>query len=154
MSMPKRRDWTKVKRSERYLVSKPKLQHWFIWQPTPGRANTYTNADWVGCQENWKSTIGRMIKMGNHTIKNWSKTQTLIALISREFELCVTLRTFAETPGIISMLNDYGVKITREIWGDAQVALGIIHRKKFGNTRHIQTGSLWLQHFFAEQKTS
>ena len=50
------------------------------------------------------------------------------------------------------MLDDYGVKVAGEIWGDAQVALGIIHRKGIGTTRHIQTGLLWVQQVSAEKR--
>ena len=90
--------------------------------------------------------------MGNHSIKSWSKTQALIALSSGESELYATLKAAAETLGIVSMLNDYGVRVTAEVWGDAQAALGIIHRKGLGKTRHIQTGLLWIQQVSAEKR--
>ena len=142
MSIPRKGDWTRLKRLGRYFVGRPRLQQWSNWQSAPRGVNTYTNADWVGCRETRKSTAGGDIRLGNHTIKSWSKTQTLIALSSGMSELYATLKASAETLGIISMLNDYGVKVAGEMWGDAQVALGIIHRKGLGKTRHIQTGLL------------
>ena len=95
---------------------------------------------------------GGDIRLGDHTIKSWSKTQALLALSTGESTLYATLKASAKTLGIISMLNDYGVKVTGEIWGDAQAALGIIHRKGLGKTRHIQTGLLWVQQVSAETR--
>ena len=76
----------------------------------------------------------------------------MIALSSGESELYAVLKASAETLGIVSMLNDYGVRVRAEVWGDAQAALGIIHRKAFGKTRHIQIGLLWIQQVSAEKR--
>ena len=43
------------------------------------------------------------------------------------------------------MMKDFGYEIKGEILGDASAALGIIHRKGLGRTRHIDTGLLWIQ---------
>ena len=91
--------------------------------------------------------------MGGHTIKTWSKTtQALIALSSGESELYATLKASAETLGLISMMQDFGVKVAGEVWGDAQAALGFINRNDLGKTRHIQTGLLWVQQVAAGQR--
>ena len=74
--------------------------------------------------------------MGNHALKDCSKTQVLIALSSGESELCFTLKASAEMLGIIVMLNDFGLNAGGEIWGDAQAAFGINTRNGFGKTRH------------------
>ena len=63
-----------------------------------------------------------------------------------------TLKASAETLGIIAMLSDYWVRVSGEVWVDAQAALGIIHRKGLGKTRHIQTGLLWIQQVSAEKR--
>ena len=93
------------------------------------------------CYNNWKPCVKGLIK-----------TQPLIALSSGESELYATLKASAETLGIISMMKDFGLTMGGEIWGDAQAALGIIHRKGLGKTRHIQTGLLWIQQVSAEKK--
>ena len=43
------------------------------------------------------------------------------------------------------MMSDLGIHVTGEIWGDAIVARGVINRKGFGKTRHIDTNYLWIQ---------
>ena len=50
------------------------------------------------------------------------------------------------------MLQDFGVRVTGEVWGDAQAVLGIINRNGLGETRHIQTGLLWVQQVAVEQR--
>ena len=90
--------------------------------------------------------------LGTHTIKTWSKTQSLIALSSGEAELYATLRAAAESLGVMSMMKDLGYHIMGQIWSDASAALGIIHRKGLGKTRHIDTGLLWIQQTAAEQR--
>ena len=41
-----------------------------------------------------------------------------------------------------------------EIWGDASAALGVIHRRGSGKTRHMDTGLLWAQQTAAEKRLS
>ena len=88
---------------------------------------------------------------GKHTIKTWSKTQTLLALSSGESESYAALKASAEGLGMMSLLKDFGRVVTGEVWGDASAALGIIHRKGLGRTRHIDTGLLWIQQTAADK---
>ena len=90
--------------------------------------------------------------LGAHTLKTWSRTQSLIALSSGESELYATLRAAAEALGIISIMKDLGYTVSGEIWSDASAALGIINRTGLGKTRHIDTGLLWIQQTAAEQR--
>ena len=90
--------------------------------------------------------------MGRHITKAWSKTQSLIALSSGESELYSTLKAAAETLGLLAMLKDLGWVLTGEVWSDASAALGIINRNGLGKTRHIETGSLWIQQTAAQQR--
>ena len=66
----------------------------------------YTDADWAGCRETRRSTIGGCAMLGRHTLKGWSKTQNLIALSSGEFELYASLKASAEALGLVSLLQD------------------------------------------------
>ena len=115
---------------------------------------TYSDADWAGCKETRKSTTGGCILVGDHNVKGWSKTQTLVALSSGESELYATLKAAAETLGIFSTMKDFGWHLSGEIWGDATAALGIIHPKGLGKTRHIDIGLLWVQQTAAEKRLS
>ena len=71
---------------------------------------------------------------------------------SAESELYAVLRAVAETLGIISIGKDMGYGLEGQIWADASAALGIIHRKGLGRTRHIDTRHFWLQQVVAERR--
>ena len=90
--------------------------------------------------------------LGKHVIKSWSKTQSLIALSSGESEFYAALKASAESLGLIAMLKDFGINMKGKVLGDASAALGIIHRKGLGRTRHIDTGLLWIQQTAAEKR--
>ena len=92
------------------------------------------------------------MRLGAHTIKSWSKTQTLLALSSGESEFYAALKAAAEGLGLLSMMKDFGYLLKGEVYGDASAALGIIHRKGLGRTRHIDTGLLWIQQTAAEKR--
>ena len=118
----------------------------------PDTLKGFTDADWAGDKDSRKSTTGGCIVLGNHLFKGWAKTQSLIALSSAESELYATLRAASETLGMMSMARDMGYRLKGQILGDANAALGIIHRKGLGKTRHIDTSCLWVQQIAAKQK--
>ena len=53
---------------------------------------------------------------------------------------------------MVALMKDFGYDLKGEVWGDASAALGAIHRKGLGKTRHIQTGLLWIQQAAADQR--
>ena len=112
----------------------------------------FTDADWAGCKETRKSTTGGAIQAGSHVVKTWSKTQSLVALSSGESEFYAALKASAETLGMLAIMRDLGWSMYGEVFGDASAALGIIHRKGRGRTRHIDTGLLWIQQTAAEKR--
>ena len=89
---------------------------------------------------------------GQHCLKTWSKTQALTAPSSGESEFYATLKAAAEGLGLLSMMKDLGIATRGQVFGDASAALGIIHRKGLGRTRHIDTGYLWVQETAAEKR--
>ena len=152
MSAPTKGCWEKLKRIGRYLISRPRAVLTFQWQSTPNKLRVFTDADWAGCKTTRKSTTGGCICWGDHLIKSWSKTQTLLALSSGESEFYAALKASAEGLGMMAMMRDFGIKVDGEVLGDASAALGIIHRKGLGRTRHIDTGLLWIQQTAAERR--
>ena len=90
--------------------------------------------------------------IGNHLLKGWSKTQTVVAPSSGESELYATLKAASEGLGLLSVAKDLGIWLSGEVWADASAALGIIKRRGLGKTRHIDTGLLWIQGGAAEKR--
>ena len=152
MARPTKGDWTRLKRLGRYLAGRPRLRVLFEWQSPARDITAYSDADWAGDKTTRKSTSGGCLMVGNHLIKGWAKTQALIALSSAESELYAVLRTAAETLGFISIGKDMNYKLGGRVWGDASEALGIIHRRGLGRTRHIDTSLLWVQQVAAERR--
>ena len=152
MSKPTKGDWLRLKRLRRYLLGRPRLQQVYPWQEAQTTLKVYTDADWAGCRETRKPTTGGCAVLGRHTLKGWSKTQSLVALSSGESEFYAAVKASAEALGIVSLLQDLGYTVEGEVWGDASAALGIIHRKGLGKTRHIENGLLWVQQRAAEQR--
>ena len=152
MSAPTQGSRDRLKRLGRYLVHKPRAVVDFEWQDVPTRLRAFTDADWAGCKSTRKSTSGGVLVLGKHTVKTWSKTQSLVALSSGESELYAALKASAEGLGMLSLLRDFGYWIEGEVLGDASAALGIIQRRGLGRTRHIDTGLLWIQQTAAEKR--
>ena len=152
MATPTTGDLIRLKRFGRYLKGIPRLQQWFVWQPRQEKLVTYSDAEWFGCKQTRKSTTGGCFMVGAHRIKSWSRTQSLIAVSSGDSEMYASLQAAAETLGVLPMAKDLNWDLKGEVWGDASAALGIIHRKVLGKTRHIQTGLLWTQQTATEQR--
>lgn len=50
------------------------------------------------------------------------------------------------------MLKDLGWNLHGEVWGDANVALGIINRNGLEKIRQIDTGLLWIHQVVADKR--
>ena len=124
MASPTEGDMQRLKRLGRYLIKKPRLQQWYDWQPAQGKITIHSDADGAGCKQTRKSTTGGCVMLGTHTIKAWSRTQSLIALSSGESELYAALKAAAETLGILSMAKGFEWKLAGEIWGGCQRCTG------------------------------
>ena len=132
------------------MAGRPRLQSVFEWQQTQSEVKAYSDADCAGNNESRKFTSGGCLTIGSHLINGCSKTQTLIALSSGESEFYATLRIAAEILGLMPMAKDFGYTLHGRVWGDASAALGAIHRKGLGTTRHIDTSYLWIQQVAAQ----
>ena len=77
-------------------------------------------------------------------VSHWS-SQRLVALSSCEAELDAMNTGAAEVMGIRSLAADSGITFDFVLRTDASPALGVVHRRDVGKTRHIDTQELWLQ---------
>ena len=104
-----------------------------------------TDTDYAGCYRTRKSTSGGIIQHGEHTIKTWSTSQSVVSLSSGEAEYYGMVRGAAQAIGIRSMLEDIGIKKTIVVKTDVSAAKGIASRKGMGRARHIEVNQLWMQ---------
>ena len=86
-----------------------------------------------------------MIKIGEHLIKAWSKTQASITLSSAEAELVGICKLAAEMIGIGSLAADLGRDLKVVMYADSSAAIAIAKRRRAGKLRHINIGLLWIQ---------
>ena len=152
MSKPTNRDYMRLKRIGRYLKHRPRAVIEYHWQAETRELKIYTDANWAGDKRTRKSTSGGAIFIGDHLIKSWSKTQSVIALSSAESELYGSIKAAAEGLGQISLLRDWGMDFYGKVLADASAALGIISRQGLGKVRHIDTSYLWIQQVSAERQ--
>ena len=76
---------------------------------------------------------------GSHLIRTWSKTQGAVTLSSGEAELAATTKGASEALGILTMIEEMGMKATGRLHVDASAALGIAQRAGVGRIRHLDT---------------
>lgn len=124
------------------------------WQACAGDLTVYSDANWAGDRVTRKSTSGGAARLGNHTLKTLSKTQSVIALSSAESELYGLIKATAEGLGLQFKLKDLGLQCRLTIKCDASAALGIIGRRGLGKVRHIDTSHLWIQELSARKRAT
>ena len=84
--------------------------------------------------------------LGQHMIKSWSTTQSVIALSSAEAEYYSMVKGGSVGLGAQTMLREMGVELLNVvIKGDASAAVGIAMRRGLGRLGHIDLSQLWIQ---------
>ena len=83
--------------------------------------------------------------IGNHLVKSWSNTQSIVSLSSGEAEYYGIVKGSSMALGIKSMMADFGVTMGVRIKTDASAAKGIANRTGLGKIRHIHVNQLWVQ---------
>ena len=136
-----------IKRIGRYLKGKPRVVWQYKWQGLEEELEGFTDSNWAGCRNTGKSTSGGAMRIGEHLIKAWSRTQQCVTMSSAEAELVAMVKASAEALGLLSMAKDLGNEATRKaaILGDSSAALAVAGRKGCGKLRHINVGLLWIQ---------
>ena len=145
MSSPTKSSWAKLVRLAKYLRAHPRLVWEFPLQLMPAVLDVYSDANWGLCRRTRKSTSGGSMMWGGHTIKTWSKTQSIIAKSSGESELYAIVKASTEALGAITLLEDIGIEVEARIHVDATAAKSILERQGVGGVRHIEMDTMWLQ---------
>ena len=145
MANPTNMDWLKLKRVARYLAGAPRYVQRYKWQWPTNKIDGYSDSDWAGDRITRKSTSGGMLLIGNHLVKSWSSSQPVVALSSGEAELYALIKTATQAKGLCSLLGDFGQMFDTTVHTDSTAAMGIVHRKGLGKTRHIEVQYLWIQ---------
>ena len=145
MANPRMQDWERLLRLGKYLAGKPRYVIVFGKQKDVHAIHSFGDSDFAGEVGTRKSTSGGICSIGDHTVKSWSSTQSIIALSTGEAELYAINKSAATALGLQSLLNDLGVSLDIKIFTDASTGKSIASRKGLGKVRHISVNELWIQ---------
>ena len=74
MLSPRNGDWVSLKRVVRYLLGKPRLVWRFVRQDKPKFFAAFSDSNWAGCHDTWKTTSGAFFMHGSHLVNAYSRT--------------------------------------------------------------------------------
>lgn len=111
MANPKKSDHMKLVRIAKYLKGRPRYVVLFRPQKDVDGINGYSDSDFAGDVESRKSTSGGTVMIGDHMVKSWSTSQSVIALSTGEAELYGLNKCGASALGLQSLLEDLGVTL-------------------------------------------
>ncbi|CAL9021646.1 unnamed protein product, partial [Prunus brigantina] len=111
MSAPRTPHLVAAKRILRYIKGTIDLGLSFTPQPAAARLSAYSDADWAGCPDSRRSTIGYVITLGTNLISWCSKKQPTVSRSSTESEYRALSHACAETNWLCSLLHEPGVRL-------------------------------------------
>ena len=153
MAAPDKAAWMKLKRIGRYLVGRKQVVWRFPWRAEAAAWTVTVDSDWAGDRCTRKSTSGGIIRLGPHTLKTWSSTQSSPALSSCEAEYYALVDGATRALGLQAAAKELGVAVEDvivETVTDSSAAKSYASRRGAGRIRHIEVRHLWLQQAVAE----
>ena len=145
MSKPKVAAEKALKSLGRYLVDKARVRTLFGYQDRVDTLDTFADTDYAGCRLTRKSTSGGLVKLGNHIIKTWILTQSVVTLSSGEAEFYGLVRGASILLGTRSLVAELSVTLKVTVHTDASAAIGIAQRRGVGKVRQVEVHHLWIQ---------
>jgi hypothetical protein len=130
--------WNLLKKLTRYLKSHPRMIMKFEYQKPVDHLTIIVDTDYAGCRRTRRSTNGGLAMLGNHIVKSWATTQTVIALSSGEAEYYGVTKGACEGLGMIGLIEDMlNFRYKIELSTDSSAAKGISTRKGVGKVKHL-----------------
>ena len=83
--------------------------------------------------------------LGNHVIKTWSSTQSVVSVSSGEAEFYSMVKGGSNGMGVQAIMKEIGIALPLMLKTDASAAIGISMRRGLGKVRHIDVSQLWIQ---------
>ena len=122
------------------LKAHPRMIVEFKYQLVPQHVTTRVDTEYAGCKRTRRSTNGGMVMLGDHLVKNWATTQTVVAISSGEAEYCVMTKGACDGLGVIGLMEDlWRVTNAVVLETDSSAAKGIASRKGVGKVKHLET---------------
>ena len=144
MANPRKSDREKLIRIGKYLLGKPRYVIKLSPQKDIDPINAYGDSDFAGDLTTRKSTSGGLACLGDHVVKSWSSSQSIIALSTGEAELYALNKASATAMGLKSLLWDLGVDLEIKVFTDATTGKALAVRRGLGKLRQA-VSELWIQ---------
>lgn len=113
MHIPTTEHWQALKRVLRYLAGTP--DHGiFLKKGNTLSLHAYSDADWAGDTDDYVSTNGYIVYLGNHPISWSSKKQKGVVRSSTEAEYRSVANTSAELQWVSSLLVELGIRLPQQ----------------------------------------
>lgn len=106
---PKERDWHAVKPVIKYLKTTQKLKL-IISNKNKPVLTKHADSVWAGEKSDWKSSTGKLCKLGNTNISCSTKKQTSVILPSSETEYISAATAAEEIVWIINHLKNFDLQ--------------------------------------------
>ena len=138
MAAPTTSDWAILKKMTQCLKAHPRMIVEFKYQQVHQHLTIRVDTDYAGCKRTRRSTNGGMIMLGDHLIKNWATTQTVVAISSGEAEYYGMTKGACEGLVVIRLMEDLGgLRMQIVLETDSSAAKGIASRKGVGKDADV-----------------
>ena len=138
-SKPTKQHWTAVKRIFRYLRSTPKYGLLYVGHDL-NECVGYSDADWAGDVNDYKSTSGYVFQLGGTAVSWKSRKQSSVALSTAEAEYMALALATQEAVWMRQLSTDLRNSPTRPtvVYEDNQSSISMAKNPKFhGRCKHI-----------------
>ena len=146
MSSATNQYFSKLKKLVRFLVGVEEVLSEYPWQNEREATaiKIQVDSDWAGCERTRRSTSGGCITVGQHPLRTWSSTQSVVATSSAEAELYGMSEGASRGLGLQSMMLELGIEVLF-LMTDSAVAKSFSSTRGLGQMRHVEVKDLWLQ---------
>ena len=83
--------------------------------------------------------------LGQHPMRTWSATQSVVALSSAEAELYTIAEGASRALALQAMMREMGVPVNLVFATDSSASEGFASTRGLGHMRHLEVKDLWLQ---------
>ena len=149
-SKPTKSHWVAVKRIFRYLKGTTHLGLLYSKHAETEALTGYSDADWAGDRNDYKSTTGYLFQIGGTAVTWKSKKQSCVALSTAEAEYMALSSAAQEAVWMRELVSDLGNSPINStvIFEDNQSAISMAKNPQYhGRTKHINIK----YHFIREQ---
>ena len=145
MANPTSQDFANVKKLVRFILGVEAVKWEYPWQDVVSTLRVMADSDWAGCLQTRRSTSGGLVMLGQHPLRTWSVTQSVVALSSAEAELYSMTEGASRGLALQSMLREMGVSVDLVVATDSSAAKTFASTRGLGRMRHLEVKDLWLQ---------